>query len=705
MRRALFRTALLWLLCGCGERCGGEPVDSECPAPDSPTRDDTGTADTEPPAADAHFGIAERAVVVGLLGARVEETLGEDGWSDAYGGPTEEILPTVREQLVPEGALVRSGINAGVTDSISSWATLLTGARTMLADQWHSRDWAVFRPELPTLFEHLRAQDGGLGAEDTQMVGNSITLGGLTWSLHPSYGEAFGGGYSWVDFLGGDDWGEQPGDDEQVIDSAGQTLASGATLVLASLHQVKRAGSYDPAEYAEAVAVLDDELTVLWTDGIQGNDALADGTLYVLTTGFGRERDPAEATSWAEFATNNAGCREIPMLLLGPGVTEGVETAGPYLLEDLGVTVGWLMGVEQPHATGLVMDELLVGEPDVDQRSGPASVASAGGVLAYQQWNDELAHRSDIVLGDEVHGNPDAIAAERPVLATRDGVVVACWRELTLDPDDPVWDWSPVCKRRDAEGHWEDLGSPGTGAASPLWEPALVVDVDGTVVLAYNADATARADAESNLIITRWSEDGGWLHRAHTIGTGHLPSPASMVIDGDTHWVAYPTGAMGDREVVVRRVEWSGPGLPESAESLSTGIDNDGRQRHERPVLTLWEGTLHLAWLDVDLEGTRVQLTSTDPAAVAWSEPTTIDASGEVYLHIAPRWSDDGWLYWARQATDGAELCRTHATAPSDLTCQGVGAPHVESLAPTASGTWATTSQGDRAWELVELGF
>lgn len=68
---------------------------------------------------------ALRAVVLVVDGARVDETLG-DGFSTAAGVPTAELMPAVREGLLPLGLRATRARNLGVPITTESHTELLT---------------------------------------------------------------------------------------------------------------------------------------------------------------------------------------------------------------------------------------------------------------------------------------------------------------------------------------------------------------------------------------------------------------------------------------------------------------------------------------------------------------------------------------------------------------------------------------------------
>ena len=82
-----------------------------------------------------------------------------------------------------------------------------------------------------------------------------------------------------------------------------------------------------------------------------------------------------------------------------------------------------------------------------------------------------------------------------------------------------------------------------------------------------------------------------------------------------------------------------------------------------------------------------------------------IHLPGLVFPHLSPAFTDDGWLYWARQSgSGGVEICRADG-AQATPSCRDSGYGWIDTLAPAAGGTWASLSDGDLSWKKVWVPF
>jgi hypothetical protein len=402
-------------------------------------------------------------------------------------------------------------------------------------------------------------------------------------------------------------------------------------------------------------------------------------------------------------------------MMLGPGVRQGVVTDDPYVIEDIGMTVAWLMGIEVPYATGMLMTQMLKGRPAFTHRSGPHALHSSGALLAYQQWRDDFASRSEVVVDGTTFSNPDAIHVEQPKVLDTQASDYACWREVTVGTDDEYWNWQAVCKVREPGGEWAGLGEPMADLVWPYWDPALAADDGGRLFMAWSGNETGNAQSDTGVYLARWTAARGWEGGDTWVGGAYFPVHPSLAIDasGDA-WVAWSAGTSDGqgrytRHVDVYRVSWPSGGEQSWLHSFESSYSDASGETYERiddAALTIHDGDVHLAYLGFSDAGTKLLATSLAGGDGSWSSVHTIDSSGEVYVHVRPQWSDDAWLYWARLGGDGdAEICRAHASDMAAITCESTGSPYLESLAPSADGVRYTTSAGDMQWGLAELIF
>ncbi len=690
----------------------------ETAGPDSSPGVETG--DTQPLERPL-FGIVDYGVIMVPDGTRIEESFGDkttwgEGYSDAYEGPTDEIMDDIRDELYPLGAIAKPAYVTGITITLPAHVDIALAKRT---PHGHHPATAhlpgVYRPEVPTMWEHLRQQDPSVDADKAGFTGNTVHMQAIDYSNYPGLGADMPGTYNFVDAANGDDPGTQPSKDPAVVQRVVSHLEDLWRIQLVNMHQIDRAGHYAPDTHIETIQEVDDDLVSLWKDTIQGNDELADNTVMAIVSDHGRHRFADTEPSWMHHGCGCSGCREVPLMLLGPHVRQDVVAEGPFVIEDVGTTVSWLMGIEMPFATGMVMTEMLVDQPTVSQRAGPHALHTSGDLLAYQQWRNDFASRSEVVIDGTVFENDSAIHVEQPKVARGDEADFACWREVTVDTEDEYWNWAAVCKVREAEGDWTALGEPPADFVWPYWDPAMDTDSGGRLFLAWSGNETGNAQSDTGVYLARWSESRGWEGGDSWVGGAFFPVHPSLAIDDDGDaWVAWSAGTSDGqgrytRHVDVYEVSW--PASGEQTWDLSftseySDASGNSYGRIDDASLTIQDGSVYMVFLGISEEGTNLLSTSLPGMSGSWSSVHATDGSGDVFVHVRPQWSDDGWLYWGRLGADGdSEVCRVHATAMTDATCETTGAPYMESLAPSANGAWVTTSNGAMQWKLTEVAF
>ncbi len=679
------------------------------------TGQETGETDPDRP----FFGSVEYGVMMITDGVRIEESWGDDttwgeGWSDAYEGPTDELWPLLRKNMLPEASIAKPGYVTGITITAPAHVDLLLGKRTPYGHHPPGAGPGRYRPETPTIFEQLRAQDASVTNEQAAFVGNTYHMLALNHSLYPALADDYAGVYTFIDETGGTDVGQPPAEDPPVVDAVEARLLDGARVVASNLHQVDRSGHYNPFQHWQYVNELDDDLNTMWFTTIQGSETLADKTVMAIASDHGRHRFADGDAPWQHHGCGCSGCREVPMLLIGPGIKQGHVATQPYVFEDIGLTVAWLMGVEMPYATAMVMSDMIEGDPAIPQRSGPHALHSSGELMAYHQWRDDFTSRSEVVVDGTVFSNPEAIHVEQPKVLRTESADYACWREVTVATDEEYWNWQPVCKYREGDGEWTGFGGAVAELVWPYFDPALASDPGGRLYMAFSGNETGNAQSESGVYLARWTQSRGWEGGDTMVGGDYFPIHPSVVVDDEYAWVAWSAGktepeGRDTRHVDVYRVTWPASGSQTWDHSFESAYeDASGRSftRIDSAALSMQDGALYLAYLAYNDDGNFLVGSSLQDLDGSWADPRSMDTTGDVFVHVRPQWSDDGWLYWARLGSDGkAEVCRAHATAMTDDQCETTGQPYLESIAPSADGAKATVSDGQMQWELVEVSF
>jgi len=662
-------------------------------------------------------------VVLVTDGARIDETFG-DLESSVSGEATEEFWPTIREQLLPQGALFFPGYTTGVTITAEGHASMLTGARIPQANFPSDEGPGMYRPELPTHFEGVRGDGSGQSA--AALVVNTVHLGGHTWSLMPGQGEELGGTFTFL--TQGEDSDQPLGEDSGVIEGVQAHLDANddTRFVIANLHQMDRSGHFNdnPLAYTGNVKQVDEPIVAFW-DWLQADERYADDTVLVVVADHGRHRWQDDATDYQNHGDQCVGCRQIPMFMVGPGLRKDAVILEPYNLEDLGHTIGWLLGHDMPWADGQLMCEALVNPPLANGRTGYWEPSIDGGLEAWQSLGALPSAKSAVVANDEQLSNREAVHAEAPVAWTDGEREVVCFRELhiqseaTFDTIDD-WEWQGRClSRASASAAWEDIAFPDD-SVSPYWHPALATAADGALMVAYADNPTGNWEAvDQDLRLLRWTPADGWTGADQGVSTIAHPLDPSLALIGDEAYVAVATSAdptddpdakkagRFTRQVAVWQV--SGTENQTWTELLrpatSTEEASAPYSRMERPVLLARGGQLNLAWVAYDTDGaSRIAWsrgTEDEEGGWAWTEPEELDKSGLVVGFQRPVWHEGGTLAWARLSEGRVVICTsTDGDAPvcQDTTATAVrglawaGASELVAALRDASGTWRLTT-------------
>lgn len=666
-----------------------------------------------PPAADtgATLEPGPRVVILVLDGVRLEESLAdaEDhgaGWSDAAEAATDDVMPEVRSRLLARGARVRRAVSAGNTNTVPAHATFVTGARRTYANMPMVSGPRYYRPLVPTLGE-LARRDLGLDAHEVALVGNTWLLTSLEYGLHPDLGAAFETPWHFVARSG--DPTNPAADDRSVVREVREHLQDGARFVLANLHHVDLTAHQDHETYVPAVSWLDGAVADLW-DWIQGQAGLADQVLLVVTADHGRHRFTGD-TPWQHHGCACSGCREVPLLLLGPGVKQGVVVdEGEALLEDVTATAAAFLGVDLPQGTGRVLAEAFDVPPDAPDPTGPTALAAHGGLRAWEEPGEGTCRRRVVLDGGPV--DPEgALLLEAPAVARGEEADFACWRRLDVDPAQAWWNWTADCRRRVGDGEWEALGFP-TVAVGWDFAPALAPLPGGGLLVAFadvfekEVQGLATQD-DGGVRLARWTPEGGWAVTDRLVA-GHGPAdPALVLADDGTPWLAWAAGhestdGQDSRRVRVAEVAWPTDGEAVATEVWAAPEEDDGSRvhaRHEAPALTLRDGVPWAAWHAMGDAGNCLLVA---PADGTGGPPVALDAGGRVLPHVPPRWDDGGRAWWVRSSDAGTvEVC---GGAPGGAsTCTDTGRAWVDSLAVDGDAPWFSASDGARAWTAETL--
>ncbi len=631
-------------------------------------------------------------VIVVVDGVRVEESVLPDP-SDLSGLSGPDHWPGVSSELVPLGSSMIAR-NAGTTVTAPAHAILATGARVPLGNMAVDEGVGLYRPDRPTLFEELCAQ----GAGTALVLANQSLIAPITWSTMPGYGEALGA--RWMEVV------SEPGSDRPASEDSAvlSTLLfeldrSRPRLVLANLKAVDRAGHYgeDIDSYLEAVDKVDQPIVELW-GWLQEHPFYADNTVLVVTSDHGRHRDGGAGGEefWRNHGDASEGDRQVPLLLVGPGIEAGLQLDELIALADLVPTLGALLGVETPWAEGQVIDSILTG--DSTPRTGAVQVAAAGRELLSVWQPEGLEQRSTLSWNGETVSDEQAWMVEAPVVVQDEGQAWACWRELHLGQDHSPW--VPRCFESSG-GSLRELPPP-VDEVSALWRPQLRVSERGLELsFVDNPEDIAQPgiDGEVGPLWLRL-EDGAWVEGRDPEPALRYPTDARTVDlseDMLTVFIAspYSNDSRGERRPYSQRSRWIEDGFEvEAAQLLDlSSIEPKGEFRVEQPALMAEGAQVELLLVGLMSE-TRVLIqVSSEDGGQTWSEPALLADDPAIPAHLPPLWIE-GEASWLR-FEGGAQLCTPRG-------CEDLGVRAVKDWAWDGSHLQlvALSDQGD--WGLVE---
>ena len=600
-----------------------------------------------------------RVVVLVLDGTRIDETFG-NGHSSAADQPTEAVLPQLREALLPYGALIQPGYATGITITGPGHCDLLSGRRQDFINYPNPNGPEAYLPDLPTLPELI---------QDTLLIGNTPLIEPLHGSLYPRGEHAM---YTSVD-----------GSDADVLRVLRERLLENPTrLTVANLHDIDRSGHYgESGDYLASVQSMDTALLSLW--GWLGEQPdYADNTVLILTSDHGRHRLD-EDESWRHHGDQCAGCRQVPMFLIGPGIRPGVVSEESHTLADLGATVAHLLETDLPYHQGRVMADILDDPPQALEHPGQVQPASAGGLLVMGERSGGV---STIILPNSSLSRP----GEAPAAAVDDHAAFVCWRTLSMEPSEEI-PWQGECARR-TNARWQSIGFP-VEKVWPLLSPALQGDGEGGLWLSFVDNDQGLVDVSAPLRLFHWQ--GGWSEELPGyIGSTGLMHPA-MVITDDGLMVATAAGDAGLMGRYTRRIEviaaagesWEGHYVvyPDGIAEPDVAA-----QRLERPALWSDGASLKLVFLGHS-EDRQTGVWQVDREGGLWSEPLRLDASGDVLPHITPGFTDDGEPVWAQLNAAGmVELCGTE--------CVDTHAAYIDGMTVSGAEVMASLRSDGEPW-------
>ncbi len=341
----------------------------------------------------AAFPKSKKVVVITFGGgARDQETFAPEG---------QENIPHLMRELIPQSSFFTQVVNHGILGHYVATASLATGVYETF------NNFAAKPPESPTVFEYFR-KDLKRPASDAWVVAPSNGFNRIGESSHRLYGPGLGarvilpkhlltaatsGGKDYEHLLrdnyetpfyapelGGnkfellqlqtllklsmDDFKNHAlalsSPDELSVYIARQLMRQVApSLLWITLHDIDiaHAGAY--SLYVDGIRRTDRLCADIWKT-IENEPEYAGKTTLFILPDFGRDSDEESGgNGFQHHRTGDALSRTTWMMVLGPGIRQGVVYDRPMQSTDLVPTIGAKMGFSPSLSQGTPVQELL----------------------------------------------------------------------------------------------------------------------------------------------------------------------------------------------------------------------------------------------------------------------------------------------------------------------------------------------------------
>jgi hypothetical protein len=628
--------------------------------PDSPADSPADSPSDSVPDTDSTDSSPTNVLWLVVDGIRVEE-ITSSSISPLTGVSGEANCPNFWATMGAEGTMVRAIHNMGITETGPAHVAFFTGRPEPYGNL--SLDQSIpslYYPESPTLWSV--AKNAGILSS---FWGNAGLLYDVTQSLYPdaylleNYQHPIGT------------------TDRDVLRSILSDISENhPRLIVANLHNVDAEGHLGLAgTYADTIQTIDKDLSEFWGDLGTEEPDWRRHTLVVVTGDHGRHReDPESEVPWKTHGDSCAGCREVPLLLLGPGIPAGQVIERSWTSADLSSMVAAWLGLDLPFAEGLPLDDVVTGL-NTPLRQGEMEVQSVGGHRLVQRLESQEDHRSSIWMDGEELSGPDVLAAASPQMAIEGDQRWVCWRELRdLGLTLP---WVPRCMTRTGDEPWVDIGFPSEDVQSS-WEISMVAK-DGGLWVGWTSEIAS---------ISHW-QDGSWTTYREIPSL--FPVHPSLAVSGTNVEMSWSDGERQGRDIKFL----AGDGFRNM--KFGTGL-----YRAERSALRLDGQNVQVAALLYQEDLRTLALVSSPDMGETLLPPEWLPSPDPFLPNVSPQWVGSR-LYWAVQLSDkNAGICEI-TPGESQPSCVSAGFPYLDSFAVDGTEVLASVRTDPGIWEILTL--
>ncbi len=633
-----------------------------------------------------------------------------------FDDPTHEFVGPLYHELAPQGSLLTYMEVRAQTVTLPAHQALVSGNYADYSGTTPYPERRRMGPRTPTLCEAYRVHSGA-DMDSCWIISNSDYLHDTVYGLMPGYGEDYSGSRSI--------FYEADPTDEWSWDELDVALAAGTIdLAVINLNETDLEGHREDWDaYTGAAAMASEDIVAFW-ERLQADPEYQDNTVLIVTSDHGRHLEGVE-TGWQGHGDECAGCRQVFMLALGPGVRQGFVSDMSCSFIDVAPTAAALMGFPFPYSRGRVLTEILEDGDEVDPGPGGAfrpTLARSGDVLVRMSEqqdtalaDDEGAHRVLTEVSEDGGATWTETLTEAggeiqhsPFAWTDGEVILAGWLEIASKGEA----WVVRLRRLGPESQdWMEVAYLDMIAAST---PVSNVHLEQQGELLYMVENNSR-----NRRVRIWSSDDLGLSWSDEFvmqqHERHFPRDLSHVeIDGT--WVvvyaAHPNNDMNESDPNENtEIYWlrsDDAGVTWEGEAALT----DDWSPSIQPVTALTpDGIIHVVFSDA--RSGEFQLyhseSTDDGASFSPPEQLTFGSIGAWEPAVA---ADGERLYVTWSQFEGRDDATVHVAALEDgslveertLSAAGLVArtPHILPMGDcTSLVTW---SEGDLsgAWQLAE---
>ncbi|MDP2306294.1 MAG: alkaline phosphatase family protein [Pseudomonadota bacterium] len=643
---------------------------------------------------------APSVIVLVLDGVRSDEFTSASA-SDITGVTGEAYASRTWASVAPVATVVRTAYNTGITITAPAHAALVTGHVEPLANFPVDATLGpgLYRPLLPTIFEAARDQLG-LPEEQVLLLANTELLQPIEHGLYPGLGL----GAETVELF--DEEGHPSGEDAPVIDALLERFDTRLPrLAVVNLHDVDRAGHYGGGDaYIDGVSVVDEQVARLW-DTLEAEYPGYTSTLLLIVVADHGRHDHDEDQGWHNHGDSCAGCRGLPLMVVGGGAAGGVILDEGVTALDLVPVIAAHLGITMPWAEGLPNPAVFPGF-DGDVREGDVALAADGDLTAVQRWLDDPSRRSEVRVGDRVVSTAGVFAAEAPsVLAAEAGARV-CFRELSLEPVDGLLPWVPRCLA-ETGGDWTEMGFPDPEVA-PFFRAALA-EREGVTWAAWPYNPRGAGEAGTGgrigLAMAGWTPEAGWTDPV--TAQAIFPTDPSIVVTDLGFVVAFGASFADPESRYTRHVRIVPVSLADGGFTLAAEVNitlaallGEGA-RVEHPALAGEGERLRVAMVGITEAGASIAAATSADGGLTWSPAVGLPDGGAALPYLAPTWEGPE-VVWGTLVDGSARLCRA-APGDTDARCVDVGSPRLQSFVVAEGAATVVRDAGSGAWETATV--